>query len=1012
MSEEILKALMQLFALIVKQGSGVQKKEIEFVRNFLFEQLNQTAVQDYLTLFEDFADLYSKEQKNNKTKSPSVKDSIKILAICKKINRTLTHKQKVIVIIRLFELINVDKKFTYQRMTIINTVAEVFNVAPQEFNDIEAFIKNDKLLDLDNSNILKVDHDLFQTESANKLKKVYFDSMIFILQVKSVDLYFLKHSYKQEVLLNGLVINPFKIYLFASGSSIRLPVGKPVYYSDIILKFRSDSVRTEIQYDVNNISLRFPSGEMGVQNVSFSENQDRLVGILGVSGAGKTTLLNILCGIEKPTTGKVLLNGQDIHSGSTEIKGEIGYIPQDDLLIEELTVFQNLFYNAKLCYKKITDKEISELTDQTLSNLGLLDKKTLKVGSPKNKIISGGERKRLNIAIELIRQPSILFVDEPTSGLSSRDSENVMDLLRGLSLKSNLVFVVIHQPSSELFKMFDNVLILDEGGQLIYYGNPIESIIYFKKLDAQINSNIGECPTCGNVNPELIFNIVDKKVVDEFGQYTQKRKVSPGQWAEYFRERSNRPLTIPTRVFTPFSSFNVPSWFKQFRTFITRDFLSKISNRQYVVLNLLEAPLLGFILSYIIYYIADPESGKYIFRENENIPIYIFMSLIVALFLALTISAEEIYRDRIILKRERFLKLSKGSYLLAKVIILLFISAFQTYLFVLIGNSILEIKGMNFYYWLALFTTAAFANLLGLNVSASFNSAITIYIIIPLLIIPMMVLSGAMFSFDKLNRSIGSVDKVPVIADLMATKWTYEALMVHQFKNNRFEKYFYELEKEESQADFQVAQKLPKLVMALEFTYNLFVTRTLTREQPGKLNLITNEISKKHLKVKDITFQHLDKLNTTDFNETYAISTKEYINKLQVHYGKKLTEAENKIEHIIYSMLKTDPTLYQRLKDQHFNESVSDIVKKRFERNRILEYKNRLIQQYHPIYQDPEPTHMLNFRTHFFAPRKYFFGYYFDTFWFNIFVVWTMTIILYITLYFDLLKKIFHFLKI
>ena len=114
----------------------------------------------------------------------------------------------------------------------------------------------------------------------------------------------------------------------------------------------------------------------------------------------------------------------------------------------------------------------------------------------------------------------------------------------------------------------------------------------------------------------------------------------------------------------------------------------------------------------------------------------------------------------------------------------------------MIANPILGIKGMYFNYWLALFTTAFCANMLGLNISASFNSAITIYIVIPLLIIPMMVLSGAMFPFDKLNRKIGNVEKVPLIAELMPTRWTYEALIVTQFKDNRYSKVEYDKEKE------------------------------------------------------------------------------------------------------------------------------------------------------------------------------------------------------------------------
>ena len=157
-------------------------------------------------------------------------------------------------------------------------------------------------------------------------------------------------------------------------------------------------------------------------------------------------------------------------------------------------MFENLYFAACQCFRNKTREELTALVDQILSNLGLYEKRELKVGSPFNKVISGGQRKRLNIALELIREPLVLFLDEPTSGLSSRDSENLMDLLRDLTLKGKLIFTVIHQPSSEIFKMFDKVIILDQNGCMAYFGNPVDSVIYFKTLDAQINSKIRRVP--------------------------------------------------------------------------------------------------------------------------------------------------------------------------------------------------------------------------------------------------------------------------------------------------------------------------------------------------------------------------------------------------------------------------------------------------------------------------------------------------------------------------------------
>jgi ABC-type multidrug transport system ATPase subunit len=1009
MSEEILRALMQLFALIAKQDGGVEEAEKKFVHDFLLQQVTIAKVNEYYTLFEEYAGFKNKSgelEQDDEIKLTSVLDSVKILAICKKINKTLNQSQKIIVLLRLYELVNSDKKFTNQRMDIITTVADVFKIPRNEKNDIEYFVTDNSSLEQAEKNTLIINDSGRVPAQSRYLATEKLEGDIIILSIPSVGLYFMKYTGNEDIYLNGHAVSNRSIYLLASGSAIRIPKGKPVYYSDIVSHFLLDKTPSRISYDVNNINFIFPDGVPGIRDISFSETQGKLVGIMGASGSGKTTLLNILAGLTRPNSGNIFINGIDLFEHKDNLHGIIGFIPQDDLLIEELTVYQNLYYDAKLCFKDLSDAEINELVLKTLRNLGLIDIKDLKVGSIFNKLISGGQRKRLNIALELIREPSILFVDEPTSGLSSRDSENVMDLLRELALKGKLVFVVIHQPSSEIFKMFDRIIILDLGGYLVYNGNPVEAVMYFKRKDAQINSEIGECPVCGNVNPELIFNIIESKVVDEFGNYTADRKISPETWNKLFLEEhaSVKSLTIAE---APQKNLRIPGWFSQLRIFAVRDLFSKISNRQYVLLTLLEAPVLAFILSFIIRYIADPKSSVYIFRENENIPIYIFMSLIVALFIGLTVSAEEIFRDRKILKREAFLNLSKSSYLISKIIILFIISAIQSLLFVVIGNNILEIKGMTFAYWFALFSTAACANLIGLNVSASFNSAITIYIVIPLIMIPMMVLSGAMFSFNKLNRVIVSVEKVPWIAEIMPTKWSYEALMVHQFKDNRFQRQFYKVKKEESNADFKQVYLLPELNKRLAMVTNEFNSSGHIKNTANDLKLIKNELAKENILVPTLVFEQLNVLDTGKINTDLLNKLKLHLSKLNEYYSREFVIASTQRDNMILSYLEKNPELYNRYKDEYTNESVEEDVRKVFEKNKMVEHNNELIQQIDPVYKDPFPRNWLSFRSHFFAPRKYFMGTYIDTYWFNIGFIWFLSIIFYINLYFDLLKKLF-----
>ena len=1022
MSEEILKALMELFALIVKQDGGILVSEREYVSAFLTKQLTKETVEEYLALFNEHAGPIVPRSAIKEPSPPSVKDSVKILGICKKINRTLNQEQKVVVLMRLYELVNSDRQLTPQRMNIINTVAEVFKISSEEFASIEQFVMNDSPEKLKNKSILILHPESEESELSKRMISGYIDTQIFILRVESVDLYFLKYISSDQLYLNGLPITSGPVYTFAQGGSVKTRQGHSIYYSDISSSFLSNAIIHKISFTAENLTLDFNEGLRAIDNISFSVEEGKLVGIMGASGSGKTTLLNLISGIQKPSSGSVKINGLDIYENAEAIEGVFGYVPQDDLLIEDLTVFENLYFAACQCFTEKSKKEITELVDQTLSNLGLFEKRELKVGSPFNKVISGGQRKRLNIALELIREPLVMFLDEPTSGLSSRDSENLMDLIRDMTLKGKLVFTVIHQPSSEIFKMFDKVIILDQGGSLAYLGNPVDSVIYFKTLDAQINSKQGECPSCGNVNPEIIFNIIETQVVDEFGKYTEKRKVKPKEWAEVYKQRNPFVKVAEVQV-PPHKNLQRPGLFKQFLIYLHRDFKSKISNKQYIALTMLEAPVLGFILSYIIRYIPDPDSDVYLFSENENIPIYIFMSLIVALFLGLTISAEEIFRDRKILKRERFLNLSRSSYLFSKVGILIVISSLQSMLFLLIANPILGINGMYFHYWMALFTTAFCANMLGLNISASFNSAITIYIVIPLLIIPMMVLSGAMFSFDKLNRKIGNVDKVPIIAELMPTRWTYEALIVSQFKDNRYSKVeynkegdtYYSLQKKISGAEFNKIHRIKALREANQTSlneYNDITGNTGSSSVKGsrqysKLELLKNELIRMADAGNLPQFNHITDLTSAGFNPALADSLSGYLDKMDIVFSKISNEASD-IRDNFYNAYKEK---LKKLENDYYNYKLLEIVTKPYERKKILYYKNTLVQNTDPVYLDPYEKGFFKFRTHFYAPSKNIFGLKVDTFVFNITLVLLSTIILYFTLYYELIGRIVRFIE-
>jgi ABC-type multidrug transport system ATPase subunit len=1009
MSEEILKALTQLFAIITKQDGGATLNERDFVINFFQTELDQDSVKEYLELYDQFSG-YGKEEEEGKSKLTSVKDSVKTLGICKKINKTLTQKQKVVVLIKLLELVSTDKNFTPQRMEIINTVSTVFNIVKDEYTLIENFIITEDAKSLNFSDVLLVNVD--ETgEEGKSYKHVHghiHGSLIF-MRIQSVDMYFTKYLGEEINMLNGFTMQPNRVYLFSHGSTIKTQAGDALYYSDLVANFNEELKTTKLSFNARIDELKFPNGAIGLRNVLIAEGPGKLIGIMGASGAGKTTLLNVLAGLVKPTKGQILINGFDTETQKEKIHGVIGYVAQDDLLIEELTVYENLYYNGKLCFADFTEEQLHKRVMEVLENLGLDQRKDLKVGNPLEKTISGGQRKRLNIALELIREPAIMFLDEPTSGLSSRDSENVIDLLKELSLKGKLIFVVIHQPSSDIYKMFDKMIIMDTGGFPAYYGPPVEAVTYFKKSTHQVDSNRGQCETCGNVNPEQIFNIIEAKVVDEYGQPTNKRKISPPQWYDLYKERFKINPVEDVKEEPP-HSLTLPTKIKQTIIFTTRDTLSKLSNKQYLLINLLEAPLLALILAFIIHYRSAPGGREYIFRFNENFPAFMLMSIIVALFMGLTVSAEEIIRDRKILKRESFLNLSWNSYLMSKLVILFTMSAIQTFTFVLIGNMILGIEwSMLLPFWFVLFTTSCLANVLGLNVSSAFNSAVTVYVMIPLLLIPQMILSGVLFSFDKLNDLLSTKGKVPIVADMMASRWAYEALAVYQFKNNSYEAPYFALEKLESQYDFKSSYLTEELSKKRKY-----IADHLTDKNDSIRAIMQKDLNIIRESIKDDYFKKgLEGINTSvewDIkNYTPGVDAKleAFLAGFKKYYQEAYNAVVSRREKMVFELESNKAANYDlnEYKNKYFNESLADLVQNISEKNRILEFDGQLIQQLNPIFMDPKPTWIGDYRAHFYAPEKNFFGFQMSTFLFNMIIIWLMTLVLYIALYFEWLRK-------
>jgi hypothetical protein len=380
-----------------------------------------------------------------------------------------------------------------------------------------------------------------------------------------------------------------------------------------------------------------------------------------------------------------------------------------------------------------------------------------------------------------------------------------------------------------------------------------------------------------------------------------------------------------------------------------------------------------------------------------------FMSVIVAIFMGLTVSAEEIIKDRKILKREAFLNLSWNSYLLSKVSVQFGISAIQALAFVLVGNGITGIKGMTAEYWFVLFSCWAGANMLGLVISDSFKAVVTIYILIPFLVIPQIILSGVIVKFEKLNPNISSPVSIPVYGELITARWGYEALAVQQFIYNDYESPFYPFEKVMSNAVFKKEYWNVEMKGSLDNILSDLEKGVKDDEFKNDLILVSNEIKKQLLIMPNIKFEYSDQLTPEKITVDIAKAAENYIETIRKVYVNVYNDASNRKEALKTNLIGNDLAKFIKIRDSYYNKSLEEFVRDKNESTKTINFKGEVLQKSDPIFMDPESNFV---RAHFYSPVKMVFGIAVDTFIVNIVVLWMMTFILYLVLYFRLLKKL------
>jgi ABC-type multidrug transport system ATPase subunit len=611
------------------------------------------------------------------------------------------------------------------------------------------------------------------------------------------------------------------------GDTIRIDVGQFLRcnFSERIIEEERNIIRT---LEVSEVTHRFGGADTGLEGISFPLTRGELVCVMGASGCGKSTLLRVLAGQLQPTGGNIYLNGRSLYPNLDELKKYISHIPQEDAFDEHLTIGENLQLAAAIRSPHLSRRDRVRRLEAKLVELGLGERRDAVVGAAAKKTLSGGERKRLNIGLDMIGMSDVYLFDEPTSGLSSKDSEHVIEIIRSMA-HNKIIIVTIHQPSSKLFQLFHKAILLDKGGRLVFFGTPTEMLRYFAEAEHQhaFGQDLGACPSCGTTRPEFIFDVLETPLRDlsgdiiyeenSRGQLVAARRYSPEFWRDKYeafrliqdvkqvslrREQAALAASAPVtkRKRTPIRWHD--EW-TQFRALLRRSFISKLRNRANIWITTCAAPVLAVLIGTLLRY---SESGKYDFASAFHIPTYLFLGLLVVMFLSLTNSADDIIRDRPVLQRERNLDVRLPYYIFAKMASLSIFALVQCILFVLIGNYILEVRGMFWVHLALMFMTAVGSLALGLLVSSVVSDAKTAANIVPLVLIPQILMSGALIKYEDMNRNLSLVYsltrwfhehpskdrskkmdsklQVPFVCQFIPMRWSYEEMIVAQAKLN------------------------------------------------------------------------------------------------------------------------------------------------------------------------------------------------------------------------------------
>lgn len=508
------------------------------------------------------------------------------------------------------------------------------------------------------------------------------------------------------------------------------------------------------------------SGKKLLHDMSLTIYPTEFVGLLGPSGAGKTTLLQALNGYAKPSAGKVYINGADLYQNYEHYRGEIGYVPQEDIVYPSLTVYQSLWYTAKLRLPAdTTNAEIDTRINTLLDQLAIANTRDVRIGDALRKGISGGQRKRVNLAQELLTNPYLLFLDEPTSGLASGDTLQVMKLLRELADEGRTIILTIHQPSSEAYREMDQVIYLHNGGHLVYFGPTQESISFFNPDLQGDTSNIDPGEAMKPLALDLQQpddNARNDAILARAHAYEQS-----GQYHTYVQKRRLEPLKTNSEDHVVRESR--PSLGHQAMLLTRRNFRIKWSDSSNTAILLAQAPIIAVLL--ILVFKNNLAATATYFDGLKSINPMLFLLVASSVWFGCNNAAREIVSEQAIYRRERMVNLRIDSYVLSKLLSLGILSAVQCTVFLAICWAGLAFEGSFIRILITLMLCSAVGTGIGLLLSALVRSQSAAVALVPIVLIPQIILGGLIIPHVEQSKVVRALSAFTI------TRWGFESLL-------------------------------------------------------------------------------------------------------------------------------------------------------------------------------------------------------------------------------------------